>query len=373
MTRVLILYVEAGFGHRKAAEAVADEFRSRHRENVQIEISDALEKTNWLFRKSYAPIYHQMVLWVPWLWGFFFWFTNLPMVYAFIRPLRTFWNRCQSSRLRAYLTEQQFDFILFTHFFPAEVAATLKRHKALKSILITVVTDVIPHYVWQNPGTDYYWVMAEESRAALAEREPLEAQIMIGGIPISTLFLKDGNSSELGTSLGLKQNRLTILFTSGSFGTGPTSKVLEALGEFNDKIQIMVVCGLNQRLFDHLNRTRYPFPVILFGLIKNMHEVMPLANLLIAKPGGITMCESLAKRVPMIVLAAIPGQETYNAKWLLEHHAAFQATTPKDVKTAISRLLQNPDLLDQLRRSIDGIRKPNASSDLVDFVLKKGN
>lgn len=373
MIRVLILYVEAGLGHRKAAEAIADEFKARRHPQVQIEIRDALEKTNWLFRKSYAPVYHQMVMHAPGLWGFFFWLTDLPLVYALIRPLRTFWNWCQSTELRAYLAENQFDFILFTHFFPAEVAATLKQKGRLKSTLVTVVTDVIPHHVWQNTGTDHYWVMAEESRKTLHQRGTPKEQIIVGGIPISALFLKEGASSKFEFASELSQNRLTILFTSGSFGTGPTSKVLQVLEALRDKIQVLVVCGLNQTLFQVLNRTRYPFPVILFGLIKNMHEIMPLADLLIAKPGGITMCESLVKRVPMIILAAIPGQETHNAEWLLAHKAAFQARTPKEVKSAVARLLAEPDLLGKMRSALDTIRKPNAASDLVNFVLEKGN
>lgn len=372
MMKVLLLYVEAGFGHRKAAEAVASELKARGLKDIQIENQDALEKTNWLFRRTYAPIYHQMVVRAPWLWGFFFWLTNLEVVYPVIRPLRTLWNWCQSAALRAYLQEHQFDFILFTHFFPAEVAGTLKRRGLIASTLITVVTDVIPHHVWQNAGTDLYWVMADESRETLIQRGASEEQILIGGIPISNLFTKEYNSSELESSLGLKKNRLTILFTSGSFGIGPTSKVLESLKEFAHDIQILVVCGLNQKLFQMLNRTRYPFPVILFGLIKNMHEIMSLADLLIAKPGGITMCESLAKRVPMIILAPIPGQETYNAQWLIKHNAAFQVEKPGEVNVIVSRFLNDQEFENKMRKSVDAIRKPNAASDLVDFILNKG-
>ncbi len=369
MAKILILYVDAGQGHRKVAEAVAEELRSRNILGLQIEVFDALKKTNWLFRRSYPFTYHHMVMWVPWLWGFFYYFTNLRAVYFLIAPLRSFWNWLQSGTLRHYLKQKRFDCIVFTHFFPAEVCATTKKKGLLNSKLITLVTDVIPHAVWQNPGTDHYWVMADESVTALTKNGILPSQIHAGGIAVSSEFLKKLDVPALKSKFGLHPDRLTILFTSGSFGIGPTEAVLNSLEPLGNGVQALVVCGNNQVLFSSLNQKRFSFPVILFGFVNNMYELMSVADLLVAKPGGATTCESLVKNLPMVIMSPIPGQESYNAEWLVNHKAAFQIKDTNEIKDIVSKILNQRDVLNSMRQAIKGIAKPQASRDIADFIL----
>lgn len=371
MTKILILHVEAGHGHRKVAEAIREEINDRNLADVEVEMMDALEKTNWLFRKTYPQTYFQLVLWAPWLWGFFFYLSNLKLIYAFIAPLRFLWNRFQSRKLRAYLKENSFGFILSTHFFPAEVCASAKARGEIESQLITVVTDVIPHRVWQNPGTDEYWVMAEESAQALKKQGVSELQIHAGGIPISKKFMEQHNRYKLKMKYGLKSEELTVLFTSGSFGIGPTEATLEAFGAFGDRIQALVVCGKNEHLLSRLNQRTFPFPVAVFGFVDNMHEIMSCADLLIAKPGGATMCESLTKGIPIIISAAIPGQESYNAKWLIKHKVAFQVKTVGDIKHLVLKILDQPQILETMRQRIREIAKPFAACEIVNFLFHR--
>src|SRR3989338_2049438 len=127
MTKILILHVEAGYGHRKVAEALAEEFQSQRDPELYVEVLDALKKTNRSFENFYTRFYYSTVRWVPWLWSFFYFLTDWPFLYLLIRPIRSAGNQFYSKPLQAYLEKEKFDFIIFTHFFPAEVCATLKR------------------------------------------------------------------------------------------------------------------------------------------------------------------------------------------------------------------------------------------------------
>lgn len=251
------------------------------------------------------------------------------------------------------------------------MAATLKRNGLIRSQLITIVTDVIPHAVWQNKGTDVYWVMAEESRDVLIKRDASLKQIYVKGIPISPKFNQEQDRVFLRKKFGLSEDRSALLFTSGSFGIGPTEKMLERLGKWGNRAEAMVVCGKNKNLFRVLNQKRYPFPLILFGLVDNMHELMSVAHLLIAKPGGATMSESLAKRVPMLIVSTIPGQEADNAKWLLDRRAALKLNNLNGFSNVMADFLNDSGTFDVLQKSIDVIAKPNAGNDLVDFVYAR--
>ena len=369
MAKVLFLYVDAGYGHRKVAEAVYRELVSRNSPNLEIEIFDALKKTNFLFGRSYAGAYYRMVVHASWLWGFFFSLTNSAFLYALISPLRTIWNWFQSFKLRNYIEQGNYDVIIFTHFFPAEVCATLKRRGRIHSKLITIVTDVIPHRVWINPGTDLYWVMARESSNILADYHVGPSQVQVKGIPISSDFIKPIDRLKIRKKLDLDENKLTILFTSGSFGIGPTEEALDSFSDLKDLIQVIVVCGQNKILLHALNKRKFVFPVRLFGFVDNMYELMSASDLLIAKPGGATTCESLVKRLPMIITSAIPGQETENAKWLVSHQAALQINDPSEIKGTIARIIKDPNLLESLRSAIKTIAKPEATKELADLIL----
>ncbi len=371
MKKILILHVEAGYGHKKVAESIAEAFRAMKRSDLTIEIADALDRTNPSFKKSYPRIYFQMVKWAPWLWGWFYYGTNHPWVTMLMRPFRRFWNWINSKALENWLCQQQFDVIVFTHFFPAEVCASLKREGKLRSLLVTVVTDVIPHSVWQNEGTDVYWVMADESREALLRRDPMLTQIEVKGIPISSIFSAPVDAAQTRSKLGLSNNRFTILLTSGSFGIGPTEQILTLLNQWKDKIQAIVVCGQNKKLYQNLNGKKFSFPLVLLGFVNNMHELMSVSDLMFAKPGGATMCESLAKNLPMLMMSPIPGQETYNARWLVRHGAAFELRTPDDITKIMPKIFGAPEFVSSLRAAILSIAKPNASRDLVDYILDK--
>ncbi len=370
MAKVLLLYVDAGYGHRKVAEAVYQELISRRQNNLELEIFDALKKTNQLFENSYPKMYYQMVVYASWLWSIFFALTNSAFIYPLIAPIRSLWNRLQSTNLRNYIRNGNYDVIVFTHFFPAEVCATEKKKGNIKSTLITIVTDVIPHRVWINSGTDHYWVMSNESAQVLKNCGVGEKQIHVKGIPVSANFTKPVDRAAVRRRLDLSDRLLTILFTSGSFGIGPTEETLHSFSELKEHIQVIVVCGQNKVLFKTLNEKKFPFPVRIFGFVDNMYELMSAADLLIAKPGGATTCESLIKDLPMIITSPIPGQETENANWLSEHKAAFRIDKPSEIKEIVKQIVQNQNLLDSYRSAIKNITKPKATKDLADFILE---
>jgi processive 1,2-diacylglycerol beta-glucosyltransferase len=92
---------------------------------------------------------------------------------------------------------------------------------------------------------------------------------------------------------------------------------------------------------------------------------MDLATLLISKPGGLTTSEALAKHVPLVIVNPIPGQEAYNARYLLSQGAAVQAGSIEMVRQTVRDLLDNPERIIALRSRIAELAHPNASLDVA--------
>jgi processive 1,2-diacylglycerol beta-glucosyltransferase len=100
---------------------------------------------------------------------------------------------------------------------------------------------------------------------------------------------------------------------------------------------------------------------------------MPASDLVITKPGGITISECLVIGLPMIVISPIPGQEERNADFLLENGAALKACDSGPLNYRVSMLLNEPAHLEKLRIKAKQLGKPDAARIVLDIALNKQN
>ena len=88
-----------------------------------------------------------------------------------------------------------------------------------------------------------------------------------------------------------------------------------------EKYQLLIVCGHNKKLYERLKPKAKDNTYVL-GLVDNMDELMSVANVMVTKPGGLSIAEALVKKLPMIFFSAIPGQETNNIKVLSSYEVS---------------------------------------------------
>jgi len=100
---------------------------------------------------------------------------------------------------------------------------------------------------------------------------------------------------------------------------------------------------------------------------------MSMADVIITKPGGITTAEALAKKIPMVILNPIPGQETRNSDFLISKGAAVKIDRPEEIVPVLDGLMKesiNRAGILSFFKGLGNLSKPNASVDIADFVLK---
>jgi processive 1,2-diacylglycerol beta-glucosyltransferase len=158
----------------------------------------------------------------------------------------------------------------------------------------------------------------------------------------------------------------------GGQGLGPIKKIVKSLEKVKEEIQEVIVAGTNKKLFKSLKRStkRYKKKIIVLGYSDKVNELMSISNLIITKPGGITTAEALSKKLPMIIIKPIPGQETSNTAYLIEQNAAIKLDKPKEIHQVIDDLLRNRSKLKHLSDSAGRISKPNASLDIARLLLE---
>ena len=184
--------------------------------------------------------------------------------------------------------------------------------------LVGVVTDYAAHAVWAEPGADV--VCAAPGRACddlLRHGIPAD-RIAPTGIPVLPRF-----GSAPAWSPPAPGERLRILLTCGGFGVGPTLQVLRSLRGMSG-MEVTVVCGNNPLLESRARKEagRNSLVTRVIGLERDMPARMAEAHLVIGKPGGLTTSEALASGRPMLLVGAVPGQESCNQKWLVREGAA---------------------------------------------------
>ena len=113
-------------------------------------------------------------------------------------------------------------------------------------------------------------------------------------------------------------------------------------------MQFIVITGRNIKLFANLEKvieeTGMQDNTKLLYFVKNVEDYMHISDLIVTKPGGLTVTESLACSLPMAIYSAFPGQERDNAEFLLNKGAAIDEMKEK------CRELHRPDSAEKIFR-----------------------
>ena len=363
--KIIITYASCGTGHRRAAEAIYNYFRENCPTH-DLKIIDALEKTNFVFRNVYSYGYLFLVNHALWLWRFAFWLTSIKASRSITNILISFINHLNAKNFSNFLIQEKSDFIISTHFFPSEIATYLKKINRLDFKLISVITDFGIHPFWVLAGTDMYIVASNFSKEQLILEGVQENSIKDFGIPIDSKFLKKYEKDILCKKFDIEPNKFTVLIATGSFGIGKISEIVDSLYK---EVQILVVCAENKILYARLRKKNYP-DVRVFGFIDNLQELMAVSDMIITKPGGLTIAESLAMGLLPIFITAIPGQETENAKILAKKSIGMITKDIASIKDIILDFRDHPGKLKSMKEKISEMKRPFAVRELCNVICQ---
>jgi processive 1,2-diacylglycerol beta-glucosyltransferase len=333
---------------------------------------DVLDYVPRWYRKIYVKGYLKLIEHAPELYAMVFKKTDNPLR---IRELTKF--RRQSSRMVAakFVKEMmtfQPEVIISPHYFPLEILGGVlnrKRYQSKFSPHITcVVTDFEAHALWMEPCVNLYCVASESTKARLVARGARDEDIAVTGIPIGAKFSGRISPSAIRKEFSFQTNVPTLLVLGGGFGMGPVREILAELNKIERALQIIVVCGKNEKLRQQIAAEPSKHPIQVLGFATNMHELMATSDLILTKPGGLTTSEALAMGKPLLVLNPIPGQEAANSDFLLEQGAAMKVNCLEDLPFKISQALETKKLA-AMSKAARELGKPEGAADICAEVL----
>lgn len=364
--RILILTCATGGGHLRAAAALEKYIKeTTDHEVIQM---DYLKSIGKLLDKTVCDGYLFMAKKTPALFGHLYKKTNQNNALADFLP--------KSSELLAWqlyprIEEVAPDVIISVHPFATEMISSLKEDKKITCPLICIMTDYGAHKAWLAPYVDAYVVasdhMVEELQRYGVEKEKIHPY----GIPVHDVFFDKEDQATLLQEMGLEPNVPTVLFMAGSMGV---SNIVDLYGELSAlplDLQMIIITGNNKKMYETFSEEikTSPKKTKLLQFTKEVERYMHASDLIVTKPGGLTVSEALACNLPLAVFDAIPGQEEDNASFLQTHDMGVRISN-ENFAAVISSLIEHKERLRSMRENCRAFDKSRANQNIVGLAVR---
>jgi 1,2-diacylglycerol 3-beta-galactosyltransferase len=368
LKRILILSADAGFGHRSAANAIAEALQETHGRECAIDVVNPLEDVGapMLLRESQSD-YDKLA-------------TEAPKVYRFSYEASD--SAVPTAIVEGALTVMLFQTMrnLVRRIQPHAIVTTYPLYQApLGAVsalgqrdipLLTVVTDLATvHRLWFHDAADLCLVPTQTVRdLAIGYGVPAE-RVEITGIPVNPRVARRADTREaLRARLGWQPDLTTVLAV-GSRRVRDLPDFLHVLNHSGLPIQLVVVAGGDDKTYQQLVNTEWHHPTQVYNFVTNMPELMQASDCLISKAGGLITTEALACGLPLLLIDVIPGQETGNAQFVIDGGAGALAETPVDELEILFHWLDHGGELLRLRaHNAQRLGRPRAAYAVADLA-----
>ena len=367
--KILIFSASTGGGHKRAAAALEDTI-NRLNPEVEVTVVDGLRAIGKVYDTTAVKGYYFLVKKAPKFYGGLYKVTDRQNI-AYKAAMKI--NASKSEKLLREIEKHNPDVIIMCHAFITAMVSRLKKQGKLLNVkAISLITDYDAHRTYVAPNIDAY-VLAEPQMAPklINEYGVDESIIYPLGIPTFEKFSEPGAKDEICRREGLDPDKTTVLLMAGSFGVTGVLKFYKKLARIDDSLQFIVITGKNEKLYEKLKETveeeNAASRTKLLFFVNNVEDYMHVSDLIVTKPGGLTISESLACHLPMAIYNAYPGQEQYNVNFMLKQKAAISV----DKKTGaeeIIKLLQSPERLSEMRENCIRLARPKAAEDMYNLA-----
>jgi 1,2-diacylglycerol 3-beta-galactosyltransferase len=368
MKKILILTADYGYGHRSAANAIAEALHETFGQECKVEIVNPLDdpRAPAFFRENQHD-YDKMVREMPELYKLGYQVSESRLVGDLIKSTFTL---ALFNVLREIIRQKQPDIIVCTYLFYqgilSAVFAIEKRHIPL----LTVVTDLeTVQSLWFHPVADLCLVPTQTVYdLAIAAGLPSE-KVKITGIPVRPELV---NGSRDQASIRLSLGWDPELFTVLAIGSKRIEHLYDSLRVLNHSglpLQLVVVAGGDDELYRRFQETEWHVETHCYNFVAEMGSFVRAADCILSKAGGLTVSEALACGLPLILVDVIPGQETGNANHVVSGNAGVLARDPIEVLETMCHWLEEDWRLYRLQaQNARRLGHPRAAYDVADLA-----
>jgi Glycosyltransferase family 28 C-terminal domain len=342
--RIEFGFFDAGGGHRAAATALQMAIQTQQRPwdveltNLQ-ELMDSLDIAKKYANIRIQDIYNNMLR--------HGWTLGSPQLLRVLQATVRLYHRPTVRLMEEHWRETQPDMLVsFVPHFNRAMGESFGRVFPGRPF-VTILTDIAdyPPHFWIESEHQYLICgsdRAEEQARALGN--PEDHIFRASGMILHPRFydapVEDCVSGR--ERLGLRHELPTGLVLFGGYGSKAMLEIADRLERSNMDVQMIFICGKNEKLAAALRARKWRMPVFIEGFTTRVNEYMELADFFIGKPGPGSISEALAKQLPVIVECnawTLP-QERYNAAWVIEKQVGIVLRSFAKIDDAVAKLIE---------------------------------
>ena len=329
--KYLIISASIGEGHVKAAEALTKRLKNKGNKTKHIDILNYINNSTGSF---FSKTYFFLVTKTPFLWRILYKLTDN----NFSKKLTAWLVRIfiKKDQIKSILGEYSPDKIICTHFLPSYITSS---SVDITIPVTTLITDYGVHYLWLAEAKEYR-VATQKLKEDLIKRGIEEKKIKIKKLPVDPTFDKKGKKKKLKEKLDLPNDPLVLLLSGGQ-GMLDTTEIISNLFKLQEQFTLVAIAGKNENLKNKLKQKQAPKNITykVLGWVEQIDKFMKSAELVISKPGGMTVTECVKTNTPLLGINPIPGQEESNLNYILENESGYKAETLKDINKKTRELI----------------------------------
>ena len=329
---ILILTAKYGMGHYTAAISLKQELENK---NINVRVVDFFELIFPKINKVIYSIFNILVSKFCSIYNFFYSFSannNMAPFKNIIRIVSTF-PVC-SKYISVYKKKNYIDVKLYTY-----------------------ITDIDVNKEWITDETNLYFVASYETQRQMLKYGISKDKIKVVGIPVRQEFKENVDI----------KNKNEIVVMGG--GLGLISSIEDTLKKLleNKEVHVTLLVGKNKKLFEKYYNKYLNMTVI--GYTEEVHKYIRKAELIITKPGGITLFESIYSKTPIYVINPFLNQELGNAKFIESNKIGKVIWNKKEnIAQDILNLLKAPSILENMKQNMQKLKDSLENLTIIDCV-----
>ncbi len=371
MASVLIIHATLGSGHVTAANAIRDALIERGMHDVVT--ADVFDFGNKLFKRLITKTYARLSEQAPMLWKTFYDSTDLTDMnkVTAANRLRVESERPFVTKLDDFVRANAPEIVVGTHFLPVEVLLAERKDGKINQPIFEVITDYMAHSNWIHDGIDAYFVANDLTRDSMAGLGVSPDIIHVTGIPIKPALAQPKTVAEARARHDLAPDEQVITLFGAALAPAKVYTIASQLLASDIHGTLYIATGRSEDLMEELEGLADGKTLRLrkLGFVDYVDDLVVASDLVISKAGGLITSEVLARGTPMVVFDPIPGQEEWNADYVVAEGAGVQVRIADMVAPTVLAILHDRERLAVLRRGAERTGRPRAALDIADHIL----
>lgn len=370
MKRVLFTSMNVGGGHRMPALAIEEALHQSWPGKVETAVVDLAHDAGALWTDAILKKSWDFMLAHP---GF----TNA-MYDRFLNGSPTVSTRLPHLLMRDFLRRAprfighfQPDLVVSTYFFCTLAALRARRRELYSGPIVQVIVDPFTAHPWwaMNVASDEHIVASRKAFDELVHLGVPAQRIVQTSFPLRGAFERvEADPPALRRRLGLIEGRKTILISPGGEGITNIPEFVKSICRHNVEYNVVYVCGRSTSVRHDMERFLAARPtatrVAVLGYVDNMHELIQIADLAIAKPGASTTMEMLAMRTPVIFTQYCGYQEESNVEYVVNNRLGWYTRSVSELLMLL-RLINESNLIDVYRARHEALGTRSGSLEIA--------